>query len=94
MQLSLPVVGATGKFGNVLYAAGDSGHGVGTQSFVGELLAEKINGVEHPYYAALQHEIPRMLPEPLRWLSMTASLESADWLDHRTNLMARARAGS
>jgi glycine/D-amino acid oxidase-like deaminating enzyme len=44
----LPVVGATGAGHNILYTAGCSGHGVGTQSMVGYLLAERIGGIEHP----------------------------------------------
>lgn len=44
----LPVVGSTGPHQNIIYAAGCTGHGLATQSLMGQLLAEKIKGVENP----------------------------------------------
>lgn len=85
----LPVVGEGGKHRNIHYAAGCSGHGVGTQSFVGELLADRIMGKMHPYYAALQHKTPSTLPEPLQWVAMKAMLGGAHFLDERVNRQVR-----
>lgn len=81
----LPVVGETGEYSNVLYTAGCSGHGVGTQSFIGELLAEHIAGGEHPYMSALRHDTPWTLPEPAQWMAMKTVLGAAHFLDDRVN---------
>lgn len=86
---ALPVVGETGDQQNVLYAAGCSGHGVGTQSLMGELLAERICGNEHPLLAALRHKTPSILPEPLQWCAVKSSLGLANMLDERVNRKVR-----
>lgn len=87
---ALPVVGETGAQGNVLYTAGCSGHGVGTQSLMGHLLAQRICGSEHPLLAALRHTPPSMLPEPLRWCLVAGMLGIANRLDDRLNGKVRA----
>ncbi|MDU9393933.1 FAD-dependent oxidoreductase [Pseudomonas sp. zfem002] len=87
---ALPVVGATGAHGNILYTAGCSGHGVGTQSLVGHLLAEQIGGIEHPLLAALRHKTPSTLPEPLQWCVMRTALAGVGVLDGYVNRRARA----
>ena len=87
---ALPVVGATGARDNILYSAGCSGHGVGTQSLVGHLLAERIGGIEHPLLAALRHKTPSTLPEPLQWCAMQAALAGVNGLDRHLNRKARA----
>jgi glycine/D-amino acid oxidase-like deaminating enzyme len=86
---ALPVVGETGAQQNILYAAGCSGHGVGTQSLMGRLLADRIRGVEHPLLAALRHKTPSTLPEPLRWCAVNAVLGVANLLDRRIDRRAR-----
>lgn len=88
---ALPVVGEAGEHRNVLYAAGCSGHGVGTQSLMGQLLAERIRGTEPPLLAALRHRTPSTLPEPLQWCAVQAALGVANLLDDRVNRMARGR---
>lgn len=87
---ALPVVGATGARHNILYTAGCSGHGVGTQSMVGYLLAERIGGIEHPLLAALRHKTPSTLPEPLQWCAMKAALAGVNGLDRHLNRRVRA----
>lgn len=89
---ALPVVGESGAQGNILYTAGCSGHGVGTQSFIGYLLAERIAGIEHPLLAALRHKTPTTLPEPLQWCAIKAALLGANELDRYMNRKARAAA--
>lgn len=86
---ALPVVGETGTRQNILYAAGCSGHGVGTQSLMGLLLAERIRGVEHPLLSALRHKTPSTLPEPLQWCVMKSMLGVAHMLDDHVNRKAR-----
>ncbi|MFZ6047067.1 NAD(P)/FAD-dependent oxidoreductase [Pseudomonas sp. CR3202] len=89
---ALPVVGATGAQQNILYTAGCSGHGVGTQSLVGHLLAERIGGIEHPLLAALRHKTPSTLPEPLQWCAIKAALMGANGLDRYVNRKVRSAA--
>ncbi|MFM0557291.1 FAD-binding oxidoreductase [Paraburkholderia sediminicola] len=92
---ALPVVGETGAQQNIFYAAGCSGHGVGTQSLTGHLIAERIRGVEHPLLAALRHKTPSTLPEPLRWCFVNGLLGITNMLDDKVNSKARtADAGS
>lgn len=86
---ALPVVGAVGRHGNIFHAAGCSGHGVGTQSLVGSLLAQRIGGVEDPLLEALRHKTPRTLPEPLQWCAVNAALGIANSLDDGVNRKAR-----
>lgn len=85
---ALPVVGATGPHGNVFYTAGCSGHGVGTQSLIGQVLADRIIGAESPLLTALTHRTPSMPPEPLRWCAIKAVLGVANLLDERVNRRA------
>ncbi|WP_218667935.1 FAD-binding oxidoreductase [Sphingopyxis sp. KK2] len=86
---ALPVVGETGDRGNILYTAGCSGHGVGTQSYVGRLLSDRVRGIEHPMLAALRHATPRTLPEPLQWGMMKSMFGAAHFLDNRVNRKVR-----
>jgi gamma-glutamylputrescine oxidase len=85
----LPVVGETGEHRNVLYAAGCSGHGIGTQSFAGRLLASQIAGYEDPYLSALRHKTPKTLPEPLHWCLVRSLLGSANLFDAYVDRKAR-----
>ncbi|MCG8291366.1 NAD(P)/FAD-dependent oxidoreductase [Pseudomonas entomophila] len=86
---ALPVVGETGSRRNILYTAGCSGHGVGTQSLIGYLLAERVGGIEQPLLAALRHKTPATLPEPLQWCAVKAALAGVNLLDSALNRRAR-----
>ncbi|AXF24780.1 FAD-dependent oxidoreductase [Burkholderia pyrrocinia] len=88
---ALPVVGATGAHANVFYTAGCSGHGVGTQSLIGRVLAERIRDGTSPLLDALTHQTPAMPPEPVRWCAVNALLGAANLLDERVNRKARRR---
>lgn len=85
----LPVVGDVGEHGNILYSSGCSGHGVGTQSLIGKLLAQRIGGANPDLLVALQHASPRVPPEPARWIGLKSALRAADFLDGRVNRKAR-----
>ncbi|ORT69780.1 NAD(P)/FAD-dependent oxidoreductase [Pseudomonas mosselii] len=87
---ALPVVGEAGSHRNILYTAGCSGHGVGTQSLIGYLLAERIGGIEQALLAALRHKTPSTLPEPLQWCAVKAALAGVNLLDSALNRRARA----
>jgi glycine/D-amino acid oxidase-like deaminating enzyme len=87
---ALPVVGETGAQQNIFYSAGCSGHGLGTQSLMGHLLAERIRGTEHPLLSALRHKTPSTPPEPIRWCMVNGAFSVANLLDDRINSKARS----
>ncbi|QBR03969.1 NAD(P)/FAD-dependent oxidoreductase [Paraburkholderia pallida] len=87
---SLPVVGAAGEEENIFYTAGCSGHGVGAQSLIGRLLAERLGGVEPPLLAGLHHKVPGTAPEPLRWCGINGVMSIMDRIDERVNRKVRA----
>ncbi|WP_354683287.1 FAD-binding oxidoreductase [Cupriavidus necator] len=89
---ALPVVGEAGAQRNILYAAGCSGHGVGTQSLMGRLLAERIGGTEPALLSTLRHQTPSTLPEPLQWCVVNSALGVANAMDDRVNRKARSAA--
>lgn len=88
----LPVIGETGDADNVFHTAGCAGHGLGSQSFVGLLLADKISGVENPHLSALRHKTPTALPEPLQWVFMKTMLGAAHLADDHINRKVRKAA--
>jgi glycine/D-amino acid oxidase-like deaminating enzyme len=90
---ALPVVGESGELRNILYAAGCSGHGVATQSMMGQMLADWITGTAHPHLAALDHKTPCTLPEPLQWCAIKGALALTNLMDERVNRKARRAAG-
>jgi glycine/D-amino acid oxidase-like deaminating enzyme len=90
---ALPVVGESGEYWNILYSAGCSGHGVATQSMMGQMLADWITGTAHPHLAALDHKTPSTLPEPLQWCAIKGALALTNRMDERVNRKARRAAG-
>jgi gamma-glutamylputrescine oxidase len=67
-------MGVGGAHGNVYYALGYSGHGLALSLLAGEVLADLHAGNHDawrdlPFY---QRRLPRMPPEPLRWLGYQA----------------------
>ncbi|QBR03931.1 NAD(P)/FAD-dependent oxidoreductase [Paraburkholderia pallida] len=88
---ALPVVGAMGAQQNIFYSAGCSGHGVGTQSLMGHLLAERILGTEDPLLSALNHETPWLPPEPFRWCGIKGAMGITNTLDDQVDRRVRER---
>jgi glycine/D-amino acid oxidase-like deaminating enzyme len=86
---ALPTVGVTGANQNIYYTAGCSGHGVGPQSLMGHMLAEKILGSDNPLLVALRREQASILPEPLQWAVTKATLGLVNILDSSANRKAR-----
>jgi gamma-glutamylputrescine oxidase len=71
-----PAVGSLGKYGNIFYAIGFSGHGVNLTSVFGQIVADLVRGKEAdwrwlPYLNRLPPYIPN---EPFRWLGVQAAL--------------------
>jgi len=91
---ALPVVGVTGAQQNIHYVAGCSGHGLATHSFMGQLLAERINGVENPLLTALHHKTPSMLPEPFQWFALKATFAATRKYDEWTDRKVRKAAAT
>ncbi|MFK3789165.1 MULTISPECIES: NAD(P)/FAD-dependent oxidoreductase [Pseudomonas] len=85
----LPVIGAMGAKQNIFYTVGCTGHGLGTQSFAGSLLAAQINGDKPELLAALQHKTPSILPEPLQWCVMQSGFAAAKLMDTWTDKKVR-----
>lgn len=89
---ALPVVGTTGTNQNIYYTAGCSGHGLASQSMLGNMLAQKIRGSEPPLLAALRYDTPTLPPEPFRWCLLNGALAAANTLDDRLNRKVRGAA--
>ncbi len=71
-----PSVGQIGKYGNIFYAVGFSGHGVNLTSVFGRILADLAHG-ESKEWAWLPYlnRLPLYTPnEPFRWLGVQAAL--------------------
>jgi glycine/D-amino acid oxidase-like deaminating enzyme len=86
---ALPIVGTVDGRENVYVTAGCSGHGVGTQSLIGRLLAARICGERSSMLDALEHRAPALPPEPFRWLLFHGLMRGADLLDRLTDARAR-----
>jgi gamma-glutamylputrescine oxidase len=87
----LPLIGATGASGNVLYGLGYAGHGVAQATLMGALLAERAHGRRHPCEAALARKERAWPPEPFRWLGAKLLNGTLSLLDARTDRQIRTR---
>lgn len=67
-----PAIGRAQGTGDVLYAAGHSGHGIAAATLAGRLITEMYAGDVSPELSyALDHSLPPMMPpEPLRFLAV------------------------
>jgi glycine/D-amino acid oxidase-like deaminating enzyme len=63
-------MGVRGDAKNVLYALGYSGHGFVLAMLAGRVLCDLYSGEHDPWrgYPFYQRRLPRIPPEPLRWL--------------------------
>ena len=86
----LPMIGAAGAGGNVLYGFGYCGHGVAQATLMGAMLAERAQGRTHPAEAALARKERAWPPEPLRWLAAKILNGALSMLDARTDRQIRA----
>lgn len=85
----LPLLGVSGAHRNVHYAIGFAGHGVAQATLIGELVAEQLQGREHPLAKALARRAISWPPEPLRWLAFQAIDRGLAALDARTDRQVR-----
>lgn len=87
----LPTLGVSGRHRNVHHAFGFAGHGVAQGTLMGELVAEQLQGREHPLAKALARRRLAWPPEPLRWLAFQAIHRTLAALDARTDRQLRQR---
>jgi gamma-glutamylputrescine oxidase len=71
-----PSVGCTGKYKNIFYGLGYSGHGVNLTSVFGRIIADLEAGNEEPWrpYPFLNAGFDYVPNEPFRWLGVQAGL--------------------
>jgi gamma-glutamylputrescine oxidase len=71
-----PAVGQMGKYGNIFYAIGFSGHGLNLTSVFGRVLADLIQGKRQQWaWLPYLNRVPAYIPnEPFRWLGVQAAL--------------------
>jgi gamma-glutamylputrescine oxidase len=71
-----PSVGSTGKYKNIFYGLGYSGHGVNLTSIFGRIIADLEAGREEPWkpYSFLNASLDYVPNEPFRWLGAQAGL--------------------
>jgi gamma-glutamylputrescine oxidase len=87
----LPLLGVSGTHRNLHHAIGFAGHGVAQGTLMGELVAEQVQGREHPLAKALARRTFSWPPEPLRWLAFQAINRTLGALDARTDRQIRRR---
>ena len=71
-----PSVGRTGKFQNIYYGLGYSGHGVNMTSIFGRIIADLERGAGEVWndFPFVNHRLFYLPNEPFRWLSAHASM--------------------
>ena len=71
-----PSVGCTGRYKNVFYGIGYSGHGVNLTSVFGRIIAELEAGREEPWrgYPFVNNRLYYVPNEPFRWLAAEAEI--------------------
>lgn len=71
-----PSVGCTGRYRNIFYGLGYSGHGVNLTSIFGRIIADLEGGREEPWkeYPFLNASLLYVPNEPFRWLGARAGL--------------------
>jgi glycine/D-amino acid oxidase-like deaminating enzyme len=85
----LPWVGRTGRFDNVLYAAGWAGHGIALASYAGPMLVDLLGGGNGPGWPLWDRRWLPLPPEPLRWLTVRALTAGFGLVDARVDRAVR-----
>jgi glycine/D-amino acid oxidase-like deaminating enzyme len=88
----LPMCGVTGKHNNLYYGLAYNGHGIAQASYMGRLLADRVNGTANDDAALLQRRGIPVPPEPLRWLVVKGLIGLFAGMDRRIDrALARPR---
>lgn len=71
-----PSVGATGRHENIFYGLAYNGQGITMTYLFGKIMADIFNGQKDKwkYTPFLDHQIPFIPPEPLRWMGVRLAL--------------------
>jgi len=85
----LPALGSDGAQRNIHYGIGYCGHGVAQATLVGQMLAQRVLGRQHPCEAALVRRVLAWPPEPLRWAGARLIMGVLDLADARTDRQIR-----
>ncbi|MDP3940076.1 MAG: FAD-binding oxidoreductase [Deltaproteobacteria bacterium] len=86
----LPVLGRTGKHGNIFYSLAYAGHGLPLASYAGSLLTDLMAGREGPGRALWSRRRIPLPPEPFRWLVFRALTGVFGAIDARADRAERA----
>lgn len=81
----MPTIGVTGKFKNIYYGMGYSGHGVAQTFLVGEILGHQICNKEHPLEHVLSRRTIPIPPEPFKWLTSHGVDKILGWIDSKVD---------
>jgi glycine/D-amino acid oxidase-like deaminating enzyme len=78
-----PSVGCTGKYKNIFYGLGYSGHGVNLTSVFGRIIADLERGNDQPWkdYPFFNASLKYVPNEPFRWLGVHAGLAWYRWIE-------------
>lgn len=88
----LPMCGVTGRHGNIHYGLAYNGHGIAQATYMGRLLADRLDGTPNEDAALLQRRGVPIPPEPLRWLIVRGLISLFAGMDRRIDRsLARAR---
>jgi glycine/D-amino acid oxidase-like deaminating enzyme len=87
-----PVFGVEGEHQNVVYGLGYAGHGVAQATLMGSVIADRVQGREHPLEHAVRRRVRSWPPEPLRWTGASMIQAAFRLLDNRAD-RAALRAG-
>jgi glycine/D-amino acid oxidase-like deaminating enzyme len=87
-----PVFGVEGEHQNVVYGLGYAGHGVAQATLMGSVIADRIQGREHPLEHAVCRRVRSWPPEPLRWTGANMIQAAFRVMDNRID-RAALRAG-
>ena len=88
----LPVVGRTGRRGNILYCAGYAGHGLALASYAGTMIADLVLGRDGPGRVLWSRRGIPLPPEPLRWLVVKGLTGVFGAIDRRVDRAVREAA--
>jgi gamma-glutamylputrescine oxidase len=88
-----PVLGVEGRHGNILYGLGYAGHGLSQGTLMGAVLAERIQGREHPLEGSVRRRVRRWPPEPFRWVGANLVIQMLMAADRRIDRKVRRARG-
>ena len=76
-------VGVTGEHRNIYYGLAYNGHGINLAFLFGNVIASMYRHARHGWErtAFHGHQLPRMPPEPFRWIGVQCLLKYYQWQD-------------